>query len=161
MLVDKLGLESALRSRASHPPPRRLPTPAEFGQLTQDFWYHALWAAKKLRRGEVWVAKQSCDGYLKELLVELLAWHAQAADPHVDTWHGGRFLRSWADGRALEALRHAYARYEASDIPQALWATVDLFERVERECAERISLPLSVPHYLIRQRLGEILTSPA
>jgi aminoglycoside 6-adenylyltransferase len=161
VLVDKLDLEPALRRSASQRPPRALPTAAEFAQVTQDFWYHALWAAKKLRRGEVWVAKQSCDGYLKQLLVELLAWHAQASDPNVDTWHGGRFLERWADRHALEALRHAYAGYEAADIARALWATVDLFERVEGECAKRLGLPLSVPHQHIRQRLGETLTFPA
>jgi aminoglycoside 6-adenylyltransferase len=161
VMVDKLGLEPALRRGASRPPPRTLPTPAQFTQVTHDFWYHALWAAKKLRRGEVWVAKQSCDGYLKQLLVELLAWHAQATDPHVDTWHGGRFLERWADRHALQALRQTYARYEAADIARALWATVDLFERVERECARRLDLPLGVPHHHIRQRLGEILTFPS
>jgi aminoglycoside 6-adenylyltransferase len=162
VLVDKLGLEPALRRGVSTgAPPRRLPTPAAFEQLTHDFWYHVLWAAKKLRRGEAWIAKQSCDGHLKALLVDLLAWQAQTTDRQVDAWHGGRFLERWADRRAPDGLRHAYARYEASDIARALWATIDLFERVERECAERLGLPLSVPHHHIRQRLGEILHSPA
>ena len=31
---------------------RRRPPPPDPGQLVHDFWYHALWAAKKLRRGE-------------------------------------------------------------------------------------------------------------
>ena len=158
VLVDKLGLETALRRGASAPLPRALPTPAAFAQLTHDFWYHALWAAKKLRRGEVWIAKQSCDCYLKALLVRLLAWHAQAADPQVDTWHEGRFLERWADRQALEDLRRACARYDAADVVRALWATVDLFERLERECAQRIGLVPSVPHQDIRQRLSDILT---
>jgi aminoglycoside 6-adenylyltransferase len=161
VLVDKLGLAPALRRGASAPLPPSLPTAAAFVQLTHDFWYHALWAAKKLRRGEVWIAKQSCDYYLKALLVRLLAWHAQAADHQLDTWHGGRFLEHWADRHALEDLRHAYARYDADDIVRALWATVDLFERLERECAQRIGLIQSVPHQHIRQRLSEVLTSPA
>ena len=46
VLVDKAGLEPALRRAASAPPPSGQPTPAAFAQLTHDFWYHALWAAK-------------------------------------------------------------------------------------------------------------------
>jgi aminoglycoside 6-adenylyltransferase len=161
VLVDEFGVEPALRRGASRPPPSWRPAPAAFAQLTHDFWYHALWAAKKLRRGEVWIAKQVCDCYLKRLLVDLLAWHARATDPQVDTWHGGRFLERWADQRALAELERAYARYDADDVARALRATVDLFERIEHDCADRLDLPLSVPHDQIRQRLGEILTAPA
>jgi aminoglycoside 6-adenylyltransferase len=161
VLVDKFGFEVTLRRGGELPPPHPLPTAAAFAQLTHDFWYHVLWAAKKLRRGEVWVAKQSCDCYLKGLLVTLLSWHAKAADPTLDTWHGGRFLERWADQRALADLRQAYARYDADGVAGALWATVGLFEWVERECAERTGLPLSVPHQQVRQRLAELLTPMA
>jgi aminoglycoside 6-adenylyltransferase len=53
---------------------------AEFAQLTHDFWYHPLWTAKKLRRGEVWIAKQSCDCHLKALTVRLLARRSPSRD---------------------------------------------------------------------------------
>jgi hypothetical protein len=59
----------------------------------------------------------------------------------------------------LEQLRGAYARYDASDIARALWATAELFEHVERESAELLGLPLSLPHSQVRQRLGEILAA--
>jgi len=83
---------------------------------------------EKLRRGEVWIAKQSCNCHLEALLVWLLAWHAQASDPQVDTWHGGRFIERWADRRALDDLRHADARSDSDGVARALWATVDVFE---------------------------------
>jgi aminoglycoside 6-adenylyltransferase len=122
-----------------------------------NFWYHLLWAAKKLRRGEVWIATQTCNCYLKGLLVTLLAWRARADDPLADTWHGGRFLERWAEPQVLAELRDAYAGYQAAEVARAVWATAELFERLERECAERLDLALSVPHQQVRQRLGEIL----
>jgi aminoglycoside 6-adenylyltransferase len=125
--------------------------------VSHDFWYHLLWAAKKLRRGELWVATRSCDCYLKGLVVTLLAWHAKAADPGADTWHGGRFLERWADPRALHGLGHAYAGYDAAEVTRALWATAELFERLERACAEQLGMAPSIWHQEVRRRLHEIL----
>jgi aminoglycoside 6-adenylyltransferase len=157
VLLDKVGLAPALGSGPRVPVVPGPPGAAEFVQLTHDFWYHAIWAAKKLRRGEVFIAKQACDGYLKGLTVRLLAWHAKAADPEVDTWHGGRFLERWADRPALAELRQAYAGYDAEDVARALGATVDLFERVERACAALLGLPLTVAHQEVRARLRAVL----
>jgi aminoglycoside 6-adenylyltransferase len=159
VLIDKAGMAATLPGTDLLPPPRPLPTAAEFTQLTHDFWYHALWAAKKLRRGELWIAQQTCDGYLKRLLVGMLAWHAMAANPQTDTWHAGRFLERWADRRALADLPGAYAGYDADQVQAAVWATVDLFQWVEREVAARAGVESTVPHDQIRQRLTQILTA--
>jgi aminoglycoside 6-adenylyltransferase len=160
ILVDKVGLEAVLRDSATQPPAASLPDQAAFAQLTHDFWYHLLWAAKKLRRGELWIATQACNCHLKGLLVLLLGWHARATEPLADTWHGGRFLERWADPQALGELGDAYAGYQAAEVARALWATADLFERLEHESAERLGLTLSVPHLQVRRRLREILSPP-
>ena len=157
VLVDKLGIAPALDGQTDTPAAPDLPDAAAFAQLTHDFWFHALWSAKKLRRGEVWIAKQGCDCYLKGLTVRLLAWHAQAADASVDTWHRGRFLERWADPVALRDFRAAFAAGDPDDIARALWATVDLFERLERETAKRLGLATTVPHPQIRERLRAVL----
>ncbi|OKI53573.1 hypothetical protein A6A27_32750 [Micromonospora sp. CB01531] len=156
VLVDKLNLGETLPSSGASMPSAQ-PDAAAFGHLTHDFWYHALWTAKKLQRGEVWVAKQSCDCYLKALLVRLLAWHTQASHPQVDVWHEGRFLERWADKQTLLDLRSTFAGYDAIDVARALWATADMFERLERECAERLGLELTVAHDEIREHLRAVL----
>jgi aminoglycoside 6-adenylyltransferase len=83
-----------------------------------------------------------------------LVW---AANPGTDAWHRGRFLERWADPRALRELRHTYAGYDAGNLARALWATAELFQRLEGECAERLGLALSVPHQQLRHQLGELL----
>jgi aminoglycoside 6-adenylyltransferase len=158
VLVDKLGVERTLREAGDPAPPHASPSAATFAQVTHDFWYHALWAARKLRRGEVWMAKQGCNCHLKALLVQLLAWDSQARDRRIDTWHGGRFLERWADGRVLDDLRVVDARYDARDVARALRATVDLFEQVELRCAERLGLEPTVPHRRIRRLLDAVLS---
>lgn len=138
VLLDRLGLADLAARAAAVEPPRRLPDERRFRELGADFWYHAVWAARKLARGEILMAKRSVDGYLKERLLTLLAWHARAVDPELDTWHEARFFERWADPRAVEALRASYARYDPGEVRRALLPTMETFERFERETAERL-----------------------
>jgi len=115
------------------------PAQSEFIETANDFWYHAVWTAKKLRRGEVWTAMMCCDVYMKRLLLKALECHARVLNGwDYDTWYDGRFLERWADARVLEGLRVAFARYARDDIRSALLATMDLFRWVGKEIAERL-----------------------
>ncbi len=158
ILVDKDGeLERRLAAITPEgaPPP---PDEKTFRNVSADFWYHAVWGARKLRRGELFVAKGCIDGHMKELLLRMLEWHARARDQSADTWHRGRFLERWADPAAVEALGGAYGGYDEADLGRALVATMDLFERVERETAEL--LDLSAPEEgaaFARELVGDLL----
>jgi aminoglycoside 6-adenylyltransferase len=139
VLVDKDGIAASLPPVAGEKVVARRPAEAEFLQVVHDFWYHTVWAAKKLRRGELFIAKASCDCYLKRLLADMIACHAHATHGwEYDTWHSGRFLDQWAGPRAVTGLREAYAHYDAGEVRRALLATMDLFRWVARETAERL-----------------------
>jgi aminoglycoside 6-adenylyltransferase len=159
LLHDELGLAGLLRDAA--PPPRdELPDAAAFAQLASDFWYHALWAAKKLRRGEVFTATAGVNGYLKWRLVTLIEWHARSLDPAVDVWHEGRFVERWADPGALAALERAYAHYDLRDVARALWETVDLWQGLEEEVGSRLGLETGLDHADLRRRIAEVVPDP-
>ena len=160
VLVDKIGLEARLQTVAAQVVEPGAPTQSELTELASDFWYHALWTAKKLRRGEVFTAIDCLDGYLKWRFVTLLGWHARAVDPSVDTWHGGRFLERWADPGALAALERAYAHYDLRDVARALWETVDLFQGLEEETASRLGLKVELGHADLRRRVAEVVPDP-
>ncbi len=153
VLVDKINLETYLRqlpvSRRAFQPPSQ----AEFLEVGNDFWYHAVFAAKKLRRGELWVAKACCDDHMKRRLLMAIELHARVFhDADYDTWHGGRFLEQWADPRILAGLREAFAHYDEDDLWRALLATMDLFRWVTKEIAECLGYlyPPSVDEYATR-----------
>ena len=93
ILIDKdQTITRAERDLASpEAPALGLPNAVEFEHATSDFWYHTVWAAKKLTRGELWVAARSCNCYCSELLLRALEWHARLVAER-DTWHRGCFL---------------------------------------------------------------------
>ena len=129
------------------------PTQAQLDQVANDFWYHLLWAAKKLWRGEVLVAKQACDCWLEWRLVELARWRAQGTD----TWHGLRFFERWAGDDVVEALGPTFASYDSQDIGRALCATGELFGKLEDDVASRFGLAVSVDREEVLRRLDELL----
>lgn len=137
ILVDKDGIAELVDPERVTAPPYTPPTESEFLNLVNDFWYHTVWTAKHLRRGELWWAKSCCDCYLKDRLRQLLAWHARATQGHTtETWLRGRFLEEWADPRATLALTQAFAHYNEDDVWRALRATMMLFSWLARETAE-------------------------
>ena len=160
VLIDRIGLAERLARVAAAVERPRPPTQRDFTQLASDFWYHALWAAKKLRRGEVFTAKGCLDGYMKDRLVTLLEWHARAIDASVDTWHDGRFLERWADPGALAALERAFAHYDVRDVARALWETIDLWQGLEEETASRLGFALTLDHGDLRRRVAEVVPDP-
>jgi len=160
VLIDRIGLAERLARVAAAVERPRPPTQRDFTQLASDFWYHALWAAKKLRRGEVFTAKGCLDGYMKDRLVTLLEWHARAIDASVDTWHDGRFLERWADPGALAALERAFAHYDVRDVARALWETIDLWQGLEEETASRLGFELALDHPDLRRRVAEVVPDP-
>ena len=135
VLVDKDGVLTGLQQRSL--PEVTLfnkPAEAEFLNATGDFWYHTVWSAKHLRRGELWWAKGGVDAHLKWLLQQMLEWHAHALKgDKYDTWLRGRFLEEWADPRAVAALPNTFAHYDAGDIAHALTATMTLYRWLEDE----------------------------
>jgi aminoglycoside 6-adenylyltransferase len=119
-----------------HQEVKPLPTEVEFLNLVNDFWYHAVWTAKHLRRGELWWAKGCCDGHMKSLLFSMLTWQAQTAGR--DTWFRGRFLEQWVEPQALQELGGTFAHYDREDIWQALFETMQVFEHVSQETSIRL-----------------------
>jgi aminoglycoside 6-adenylyltransferase len=142
VIVDKDGLAAQLLQMPLDTPLPCPPTQAEFLEVVNDFWYHTIWTAKHLRRGELWWAKSCCDDYLKSRLRRVMEWHARAMKGQsYDTWMRGRFLEEWADPRAVEELKGLFAHYDAEDVWRALLATMDLFRRMAVEAAERLGYP--------------------
>jgi aminoglycoside 6-adenylyltransferase len=112
----------------------KLPTASLWYETGHDFLYHVLLAAKKARRGELWVAISSCNGYLQNMLLRLVEWHAKAKGQR-DTWHKGRFLERWSEQEIVRVLPDTFAKYAVEDVQRALKADLDFYDKFGREIA--------------------------
>jgi aminoglycoside 6-adenylyltransferase len=146
VLIDKDKLAQRILAMVQDTSPSSFPSQSDFLQVVNDFWYHTVWTAKHLRRGELWWAKSGSDDRLKSLLRIMMEWHAQSQHKgEIDTWMRGRFLEEWVDQRALEELKSAFAHYDLEDIWHALFVTMNLFRWLTVETAQ--NLELSYPVY--------------
>ena len=115
--MDKDRLAEQLTDSARWPEKvEKLPTASLWNETGHDFLYHVLLAAKKARRGELWVATSSCNGYLQTLLLLLIEWHAKAKGQR-DTWHKGRFLEQWTEQEIVRALPRYVCKVCAGGCP--------------------------------------------
>jgi aminoglycoside 6-adenylyltransferase len=137
VLLDKDQLIERLQTSLLPLADFQPPSEVAFLSNVNDFWYHAVWSAKHLRRGELWWAKSACDDRLKYLLREMLEWQARALKgPNFDTWLRGRFLEEWADPRAVQQLPQVFAHYDRADLQRALLATMELYRWLAVETAQ-------------------------
>ena len=142
VIVDKDGWAARLLQMPTDVPLVSPPTQAEFLEVVNDFWYHTIWTAKHLRRGELWWAKSCCDDYLKLRLRRMMEWHTRATKGQsYDTWMRGRFLEEWVDPHARQELGGIFAHYDAEDVWRALLATMNLFRWMAVETAGRLGYP--------------------
>ncbi|WP_312370103.1 aminoglycoside 6-adenylyltransferase [Lachnoclostridium sp.] len=139
ILIDKIGIEHLLPSISAEKPSYISLTECKFSNIINDFWYHAVWTAKKIIRGELWTAKSCVDNYMKGLLLSLIECHAHVLNGiDYDTWHNGRFLEEWAEDWIVQKLSNCFAHYERNDIKKALLSTMDLFRLITVEIADRL-----------------------
>lgn len=152
VLVDKIAFSAML----SHlpVPQNTILSEAEVQNLVQTFAFHILWAMKKIRRGELWSAKQCIDGYMKQLLLRMLECREKACHGNsFDCWHDGRFLDQWLDEKFAARIPETFARYEAADLIRALSRTAELFSDAAKEAAEKrhFRYPAEPMKYAMRQ----------
>lgn len=134
VLHDRIGATELLKQKITleiHKPDF---SESEFQNLANNFYFHTVWAAKKILRGELWSAKMCLDSYLKNLLLKVLEVQA-ATKNHADVWHDGRFLDRWADEETRTELKNCFARYDKTDMKNALKSTHRLFARISKETA--------------------------
>ena len=142
ILIDKDGMLTALQSLVDtmeRPAPKK-PTPNEFLEVISDFLYHTVFAAKHLRRGELWWTVIDLDCRLQSLMKTMIEWHALTIhDGQYDTWFRGRFLEEWAEPKVTSELRNAFAHYDKEDIKRSLLSSLNLFQRISKETANNLN----------------------
>jgi len=150
IIIDKVGLRKKLGLQKIIKPTYNFPSKQDFINTVNDFWYHCVWTAKKLKRGELWTAINCLDSYMKWKLLSIIEIHAKSKHgAEYDTWYGGRFLEEWADARIIDELSNCFAQYNVESIKNALLASMSLFRSlaIEISIKQGYRYPVSVDEY--------------
>ena len=135
IIYDAGGYSALLEENVSHELEHTDLSEPEFNNMINDFFFHTIWAYKKILRGELWTAKMCIDAYLKNYLLKIIEIYS-VSKHHVDVWHDGRFLDRWAEMDILSDLEKCFAHYNREDMVSALLATQNLFSRLASQTAE-------------------------
>lgn len=120
-------------------------TRSQYEFIVADFLFQAVWAAKHLRRGELWAAKDDVDCYMKGDLVRILEAEAVARGEGDKVRTGGRYLEEWTGIAILNRLPGIFPGYDARQIADALLAQLDLFSDVAKTVS--VELGFDYPEY--------------
>jgi aminoglycoside 6-adenylyltransferase len=138
ILMDKGNFKDIIHSVAKSYKPFYMPSENEFQNLVSEFWFHVIWAAKKVLRGERWSAITYVDGYMKKILLKIIEYYSHALHGvDYDTWHNGRLIEQWAEPWIVKEFQSIYAGYSDKDIMNALSATMNLFQKISIETADK------------------------
>lgn len=151
VLVDKDGrLTNLIKSTHVSAENSEVPNQEELSNMMQDFYYHAVLTAKKLRRGEIMTGKSICDNYMKSLLVNMIKIHTKLLrGVHFNTWHGFRFFEEWADPSIVKEFKRIYSYYDENDVWRALEGTMEVFDTIANAVCLRtnIKYPIESSNY--------------
>ena len=157
VLVDKIDFNGAIERNKPSIQSEEVKTvfsEKEFINLANTFWFHSIWAVKKILRGEIWAAKNCVDGYMKNLLRQMLEGYSKAVkSENFDVWHDGRFFDHWVEEDIKKQLKTAYGTYDAKDILKALNNTMHIFSEVSMKTAALLDYdnPIAAETYAVEQ----------
>ena len=134
VLYDAIAIEKEIGHYVKNGHSNPDMTAEEFDNMLNDFFFHNIWASKKLLRGELWSAKMCVDAYLKNYLLKAIELYCYE-NAGTDVWHDGRFIDKWAGEQISDELKKCFAHYEKLDVLNALKATNNLFEELTRKIA--------------------------
>ncbi|GAG95117.1 unnamed protein product, partial [marine sediment metagenome] len=135
-----------------------MPSANKFLQRTTELLHFFYMVAKLIRRGEIWRARRACSDFKGFDLYEYIMWHTYAyqglkCDLEEDLLRNiyrKRFFEKWVDQRILNELKNIYSSYDEDEVWQELLKTLELFEWIVKEIADKMgySYPDHIFHNL-------------
>lgn len=126
-------VEAALVGFKDNPP--RVPTIEELQRAVGELLFHLVYACKKIKRGELWVAvsciNRSVSGRRLLQLIEFQAASSGAGPGRIR--YGGRFLEQRIPADVLAQLPGCFATYDAADAVRCAGHLIEFTERLVRD----------------------------
>jgi aminoglycoside 6-adenylyltransferase len=134
-------------------------TAAAFLERSDDFLYHSLWTARKVARGELFVALQCLEGFLRPFLFELARNQLLHTEGSAATqWYGARMIERWATPDVLAKLAQTCAGHDRDSILTAVRSGMVLHAELGHAVAARLGAPFPSAQ---ARRIGELIDDAA
>lgn len=144
------------------PPPsdkdylRQPPAAKEFADCCNEFWWVSTYVAKGLWREELPYAKAMLDQYVREALMNMLAWYAGMKKGwHLSPGKCGKYLEKLVEPELWHLFVQTYADGQYANIWDSLFAACGLFRRTALALADKYGLPY--PHEDDRRVFAHLL----
>lgn len=98
----------------------------------RDFLYHAVYAAKKIKRGELLTAKNTIDNNLRGFLVQLMRCETKATCFKKDTFHRARHFESWATDEYLSQIKKICTGFDGDEMKGSILEATKIAEQISR-----------------------------
>jgi aminoglycoside 6-adenylyltransferase len=145
VLLDKDGIIKpfALANDSDYFP--QPPTPKEYADCCNEFWWVCTYVAKGLWREEITYAKYMLDQVVREQLMKMLAWHI-GVETHFSQNPGkfGKYFKQYLKPEQWEMLQKTYADAGYDNNWEALRAMCNLFRATAISVAEHFGF--AYPH---------------
>jgi aminoglycoside 6-adenylyltransferase len=115
------------------------PTPAQVQKAIDELLFHLVYAAKKIRRGELWVAVSCINKVINQRLLQLVEFYTACyPSPQQHICYEGRFLEQRVPAQALQKLHQCQAKYHAQNAVLAMqhilstsrWLAMEIFDQL-------------------------------
>jgi aminoglycoside 6-adenylyltransferase len=126
----------------------QIPTEKELSNDVSNLLFHVIWAFKKIKKGELWVAVRCINTYIRDLLLRLIEFYnASVTIKSSVVMYNGRFLEDRTDGEILGQLRHCFAKYDEQDAFDTLGHLVDVTFFVSKRLFEALGYHLDADQF--------------
>lgn len=145
-------VETSLVNVQEKPP--EPPTEAELQQVIDHLLFELLFAARKIRRNELWVAVSYINQQINGWLLQLIEFHTTSVtQASLGIRYGGRFLEQRIPQATLEKLPQCFARYDVFDAIQTVGRLLEITRYLCEEICEKQNYPFDAKQFDRTRRL--------
>ncbi|WP_026973366.1 aminoglycoside 6-adenylyltransferase [Aliagarivorans marinus] len=159
-ILDKDGLTGRFSRVLQQQLPSRMESIEWCENALSELMFYCLNYAKKLRRGESWLALQGCNANLQWQMLALLEQVVlREQNGQVDTWYDGRFVERWLGDTWNTTLTLCYADQNDHSIAQALLNCQFFAKQIADRLGASPNLPFEHMEQLLKQTLDHLLAA--
>lgn len=158
LLLDKDGLGLSLPKPSSEPFFVKKPTPREFFDCRNEFYWVSLYVAKGLWRDEMLYALKHYYENVFEMLLFMLSWKAGAErDFKISAGKCFKYINRCISPEEYQTLLSFYVKAEKEEMYDSLLRCLDFFEEQSKKTALILGYEISDDwHDTVKKQIGEI-----